>query len=108
MTATEAADRLDQLRYAWRGDRLEFELLRELGKLRLAQNEYEQGLDALRQAVTFFPGNPETKEAAQELTKAFSDIFTQGRSEEHTSELQSLMRISYAVFCMKKKNRTLM
>src|SRR3546814_3214874 len=27
-----------------------------------------------------------------------------GRSEEHTSEIQSLMRISYAVFCLKKKN----
>src|SRR3546814_3161720 len=35
-------------------------------------------------------------------------VFTKGaeamRSEEHTSELQSLMRISYAVFCLKKKN----
>src|SRR3546814_6613720 len=30
----------------------------------------------------------------------------QARSEEHTSELQSLMRISYAVFCLKKKQRT--
>src|SRR3546814_1100715 len=30
----------------------------------------------------------------------------QHRSEEHTSELQSLMRISYAVFCLKKKNKT--
>src|SRR3546814_1104652 len=29
----------------------------------------------------------------------------QDRSEEHTSELQSLMRISYAVFCLKKKNQ---
>src|SRR3546814_9436566 len=28
------------------------------------------------------------------------------RSEEHTSELQSLMRISYAVFCLKKKHKT--
>src|SRR3546814_3400285 len=28
-----------------------------------------------------------------------------GRSEEHTSELQSLMRISYAVFCLKKKKK---
>src|SRR3546814_3909558 len=28
-----------------------------------------------------------------------------GRSEEHTSELQSLMRISYAVFCLKKNNK---
>src|SRR3546814_2065503 len=31
---------------------------------------------------------------------------TDDRSEEHTSELQSLMRISYAVFCLKKKNNT--
>src|SRR3546814_2839129 len=31
-------------------------------------------------------------------------IFQSGRSEEHTSELQSLMRSSYAVFCLKKKN----
>src|SRR3546814_3287896 len=30
----------------------------------------------------------------------------QSRSEEHTSELQSLMRISYAVFCLKKKKNT--
>src|SRR3546814_1530489 len=30
----------------------------------------------------------------------------EARSEEHTSELQSLMRISYAVFCLKKKNKT--
>src|SRR3546814_16371181 len=30
---------------------------------------------------------------------------TSGRSEEHTSELQSLMRISYAVFCLKKKKQ---
>src|SRR3546814_3199029 len=32
--------------------------------------------------------------------------FDSGRSEEHTSELQSLMRISYAVFCLKKKTKT--
>src|SRR3546814_10294983 len=31
----------------------------------------------------------------------------QRRSEEHTSELQSLMRISYAVFCLKKKNKSI-
>src|SRR3546814_3115585 len=30
-----------------------------------------------------------------------------GRSEEHTSELQSLMRISYAVFCLKKKTKNI-
>src|SRR3546814_1353444 len=34
---------------------------------------------------------------------ARADLVERGRSEEHTSELQSLMRISYAVFCLKKK-----
>src|SRR3546814_1596646 len=34
------------------------------------------------------------------------DLVDYSRSEEHTSELQSLMRISYAVFCLKKKNYT--
>src|SRR3546814_1093820 len=33
-------------------------------------------------------------------------VQTTARSEEHTSELQSLMRTSYAVFCLKKKNTT--
>src|SRR3546814_2673143 len=35
-----------------------------------------------------------------------SNLTYAGRSEEHTSELQSLMRISYAVFCLKKNNKT--
>src|SRR3546814_7136477 len=37
-------------------------------------------------------------------TAEASDV---ARSEEHTSELQSLMRISYAVFCLKKKNNVI-
>src|SRR3546814_2959334 len=37
---------------------------------------------------------------------AFLRTVAQDRSEEHTSELQSLMRISYAVFCLKKKTNT--
>src|SRR3546814_5489239 len=54
-----------------------------------------------------------TDEAIFEITtddvRAASDVFapvfaSTGRSEEHTSELQSLMRISYAVFCLKKNN----
>src|SRR3546814_6969986 len=44
------------------------------------------------------------------LTGIIAMLFARGgvdspRSEEHTSELQSLMRISYAVFCLKKKTR---
>src|SRR3546814_7834445 len=44
-------------------------------------------------------------EARRRLTRClFRQGVDAGRSEEHTSELQSLMRISYAVFCLKKKN----
>src|SRR3546814_9219551 len=46
--------------------------------------------------------------AARQLVRALRPCFHmfQARSEEHTSELQSLMRISYAVFCLKKKTDT--
>src|SRR3546814_3853703 len=53
------------------------------------------------------------QKAAEDLRKEEAKPFDDGkkavqakRSEEHTSELQSLMRISYAVFCLKKKNKT--
>src|SRR3546814_3062511 len=42
-----------------------------------------------------FPSSPPSQSSGAEKKE---------RSEEHTSELQSLMRISYAVFCLKKKN----
>src|SRR3546814_6497819 len=41
----------------------------------------------------------------QDLREDGGRHYDRGRSEEHTSELQSLMRISYAVFCLKKKKK---
>src|SRR3546814_3195149 len=43
------------------------------------------------------------EEGAQAVRLHRAQRHDEGRSEEHTSELQSLMRISYAVFCLKKK-----
>src|SRR3546814_6508401 len=56
-----------------------------------------------------FPNIVELYESGQLLldemiTRTYS-LEELGRSEEHTSELQSLMRISYAVFCLKKKKQ---
>src|SRR3546814_6250033 len=55
-------------------------------------------------------GDAEDEQGAQlrreELITAMRERFLDARSEEHTSELQSLMRISYAVFYMKKKMKT--
>src|SRR3546814_1514632 len=45
-----------------------------------------------------------TDEGRNSKVKALAGIAEELRSEEHTSEIQSLMRISYAVFCLQKKN----
>src|SRR3546814_767628 len=53
------------------------------------------------------PETPTTAsaDAYSALVSAANPLAAEARSEEHTSELQSLMRISYAVFCLKKKNQ---
>src|SRR3546814_3817998 len=56
-----------------------------------ASQKPDAALDAALTARTRTPGNIER------------DKYRHPRSEEHTSELQSLMRTSYAVFCLKKK-----
>src|SRR3546814_5875421 len=51
---------------------------------------------------TCLPG-PLVEVTAADLSLSVQEATELARSEEHTSELQSLMRISYAVFCLKKK-----
>src|SRR3546814_1102826 len=65
-----------------------------------------EGLRALRPELDPAPGlEAEALEINQRIEIAFDQDIGH-RSEEHTSELQSLMRISYAVFCLKKKKIT--
>src|SRR3546814_2826858 len=52
-------------------------------------------------APTKTDGGPLARHRGHAVTRAYA----RARSEEHTSELQSLMRISYSVFCLKKKNQ---
>src|SRR3546814_1904207 len=47
-----------------------------------------------------------TSAAGKADVERLAPVFEDERSEEHTSELQSLMRISYAVFCLKKNRKT--
>src|SRR3546814_2124634 len=56
---------------------------------------------------TLLPSLPANGELLTEkvIARVGGSIGLAGRSEEHTSELQSLMRNSYAVFCLKKKNK---
>src|SRR3546814_6714957 len=80
-----------------------FRLVTDAADLRL-----EQEGEAYRFEVGYAGG----VEPAKESIDAFISLFLRfcrsqlGRSEEHTSELQSLMRNSYAVFCLKKNKTT--
>src|SRR3546814_4512128 len=58
----------------------------------------------IRVSEVFDPSSAESMYCTLTSNRSAS-IPSHERSEEHTSELQSLMRISYAVFCLKKKNK---
>src|SRR3546814_5173829 len=83
-----------------------FEQLRgEVALVRLAV----EGLARARESIEipdYQPTLANTEKILLALTQRVDVIASNIRSEEHTSELQSLMRISYAVFCLKKKNKT--
>src|SRR3546814_5051447 len=79
----QAARRLDRIAHE---HPLLGEALAALDRAVIEASEGQEKLEAALRALRFDPDRLET------------------RSEEHTSELQSLMRISYAVFCLKKKN----
>src|SRR3546814_8497895 len=85
----------------------------DLGKegFQMAKGDYRQGQNetgiATHQPLTadgwtIVDGAPEQAIRIDSGTFKMGPLV--GRSEEHTSELQSLMRISYAVFCLKTKN----
>src|SRR3546814_8203613 len=61
-------------------------------------------VDRTKRKVVLTPLGEMLAGRARELLREAEEMVL--RSEEHTSELQSLMRISYAVFCLKKKKRT--
>src|SRR3546814_8875988 len=68
--------------------------------MRLARDPFFQRLDR-RRAVALVADPVDMGDARLPLDEGDQRMFV--RSEEHTSELQSLMRISYAVFCLKQK-----
>src|SRR3546814_1566830 len=67
----------------------------------------ERTLTAIAHAITLLEHSPWSCRKAHAGTPLLRELLIgfgqSGRSEEHTSELQSLMRISYAVFCLKQK-----
>src|SRR3546814_6377300 len=74
----------------------------------IGSRDHEYATTLLDRALEWYPREPRLYYLVGEVARAQGDMSTarralETRSEEHTSELQSLMRISYAVFCLKKK-----
>src|SRR3546814_5420037 len=98
-------------------------MLQNWGVMKLAKSEYDESIDEMKHAdrsaerILFLDGLPNFQllgrlkigETVEEILQADLQLENEAlpvlRSEEHTSELQSLMRTSYAVFCLKKKNK---
>src|SRR3546814_4508423 len=88
----------------------------ELSIVQALRHQHQPGSVPDQELYPVRPARPEDKQHARERIESelaldqrgeahhsFPEVYGLRRSEEHTSELQSLMRISYAVFCLKKK-----
>lgn len=78
ITPAKAIDRLEGLRYAWRGDELETLINYRLGQVYVKNGDYLKGLSVLRNAISLSPDLPLTREVTEYMTETFRRIFTDG------------------------------
>lgn len=74
-TPGQAVERLERLRFAWRGDGFELAVLRRLGDAYLQAGRPDLGLETLRAASTLYPDDPQAKEADDRLRQAYVELF---------------------------------
>jgi len=77
----EAIDQLEKLRFAWRGDDFELDLLARLGELYFDMQEYDTGLEILKQAATYFEKSRKTRELTNLMTKIYRELFLDGKAD---------------------------
>jgi hypothetical protein len=76
ISRADAIQQLDALRFSWRGDAFEFDLLHTLGTLLIADGDYRRGLDILHQTAVNFPHHPEAPMVQTQMAEAFTKVFT--------------------------------
>ncbi|WP_454759281.1 tetratricopeptide repeat protein [Caulobacter segnis] len=81
ITAQKTAETLNQLRYRWRGDGVELEVIRALGKLYIDQGRYREALEVLRSAGRQLPDRPEAVALQNDLSNTFRQLFLQGLAD---------------------------
>lgn len=78
LTPTLAVEQLEDLRFAWRGQDFEIDLLSTLGELYISIGRYRQGFNTLRQAVEVYPDDPRTGRIVRQMQRYFELLFLEG------------------------------
>lgn len=91
ITVKKAIEDVDSLRFAWRGDGLEVQILQNLGQLKIQDNKYLSGLEDLRAAAALADSLLDDSEPIRaNIARAFSDLFVGGKARD----LQPLEAVS--------------
>jgi hypothetical protein len=75
LTPAKAADRLEAMRFGWRGDDLELDILHRLGQFYIQSKNVKGGLAVLDQAVQLYPKSPLTPQIRTEMAEIFRGVF---------------------------------
>lgn len=78
---SEAVERLEKLRFVWRGDEFEVRLIRRLATLAFENGDNRRGLELLREGVTHFPEIPLTRELSKDMNRVFGELFLDGGAD---------------------------
>ncbi|NQE60439.1 tetratricopeptide repeat protein [Caulobacter sp. RHG1] len=81
INAAQAAETLNQLRYRWRGDGVELDVIRALGKLYIDQGRYREALEVLRSAGRQLPDRPEAVALQNDISTTFRALFLEGLAD---------------------------
>lgn len=81
VTPEEAINQFDALRFAWRGDGFELAVMDRIVDLELQTGHYGNALNHLREAISYFPESPETKDMASQMNGIFVDLFLNGKAD---------------------------
>ncbi len=81
MPVDEAIDKVEGLRFAWRGDAFELEVLETLGRLYIEAGRFREGLSVMRQAVAYFPETDRGRAIARNMNQLFAGLFLDGKAD---------------------------
>jgi hypothetical protein len=81
ITPNQAIERMEQLRFAWRGDAHEQGLLFDLARLQLAQKQYRPALETLRTGTSYFRPSEQTRAMAALMDETYRTLFLTGAAD---------------------------